>query len=85
MKIILPNYFCEVNELEINCENLEGLKIRLKEENEQILNLLFDNYGNINNNVIFAMNGKVVKKEMYSSLEFQKDSILEVLVQFAGG
>ena len=86
MKLILPDFICEdTQEFELECRNLSELYNSLAENNKEIADNLFENDAKPNKNVIFVMNDKIVKKGTYDKLEFDDNTVLEILLQLAGG
>ena len=86
MKLVLPDFICEEDqELELNCTNLKELYQCLMEVNSDFAEKLFESDSVLNKNVILVMDDKIVKKGSHAQLEFRQDTILEVLLQLAGG
>ena len=86
MKLILPDFICEDRqEFQLNCNNLPELYKSLEENNKEIADSLFENNYKPNKNVILVMNDKIVKKGTYDELTFDDNTVLEILLQLAGG
>ncbi|SHO53553.1 hypothetical protein [Anaerocolumna xylanovorans] len=88
LKVVLPSYLCEdanENELNVCCSNLQGLYSVLLKECSGIVNKIFDEDKMLKRGVILALDGKMINKSNYDQIEFGEHSVLEILLQLAGG
>ncbi len=88
LKIIMPSYLCgdtNENELNVCCSNLQELYSVLSKECLEIVNIIFDENKMFKRGVILALDGKMIKKTNYNQIEFGEHSVLEILLQLAGG
>ena len=88
MKVILSQMIVEkgdVNEVELNCSNIDELYEKMNSNYPNYVSSLFNEDRSVKNNVILALDGKVIRKKQYAETKFEPNGLLEILLQLAGG
>lgn len=88
MQVILPQILVEdkkEEKVEVQCIDINGLYVEIKNKCPKYVNSIFNEEGIVRKNVILVINGKVMKKKEYESIIFSEESLLEILLQLAGG
>ncbi len=75
----------ENTEIELNCSNISELYNEINSKFPNYVNSLFNEDKTVKNNVILALDGKVIRKKQYAETKFEPNGLLEILLQLAGG
>lgn len=75
----------EEEDVYVEAKNINDLYEVFETKYPEVLKKIFNEDRKIRNNVVLALNERIIKKSDYDNVKFKENQTLEILMQLSGG